>query len=380
MPNIVIIGTGLAGYNLAREIRKHDKSVALTMLTEDDGSFYSKPMLSNGLAKGKSADDLAMADVEKMRTDLNAKIIIHTSVSAIDAANKSIEFCGDKLDYDRLVLAVGARPFRVPIEGDASDAVLTINNLQDYKQFRDQLRDKKSVAIMGPGLVGCEFANDLIDAGYQVSVIGPDKAPLGRLLPAATGLALQHALQAKGVVWHLQTTAQQIDKAATGYKLTLANGETVQADAVISAIGLRADISLADKAGLTCERGIVVDRQLRSSDKNIYALGDCMQLDGLVLPFVLPLMQCARCLALTLTGKATEVSYPAMPVLVKTPAYPLVISPPAQDAQGEWVIEQTEKSSKALFQHHDQLLGFALGGEAVAEKQSLTKLLPPVLA
>ena len=379
MAGIVIIGTGLAGYNLAREIRKHDKSVKLTLVTEDDGAFYSKPMLSNGLAKDKSADELAMADVTKMRADLDANIITNTSISAIHTAKKQIEFDGDKLAYDRLVLAVGARPFVAPIEGDGKQDILTINSLRDYKIFRDKLSGKKSVAIIGPGLIGCEFANDLIEAGYQVAVIGPDEAPLGRLLPTVTGQALQAALQAKGVVWHLQTTAQRIDRNDDGYMLTLANDKTVQADMVISAIGLRADISLAKHSGLTCDRGIVVDRNLRTSDEHIHALGDCMQIEGLVLPFVLPLMQCARTLAATLTDKPTAVSYPAMPVVVKTPAYPLVISPPARDARGEWQITHTLEGSKALFKHGDQLLGFALGGEAVAEKQALTKLLPPVL-
>jgi len=380
MQNIVIIGTGLAGYNLAREIRKHDKTVKLAMLSEDDGTFYSKPMLSNALAKGKTPDELAMADVAKMRADLDADIIANTTVSAIDTDNKSIQFNNEKRQFDKLVLAVGARPFVAPIEGDAKADILTINNLQDYREFRTRLANKKSVAIIGPGLIGCEFANDLIEAGFAVSVIGPDQAPLGRLLPESTGLPLQQALQDKGVVWHLQTTAQRIDKIGGGYRLTLANGESVLADIVISAIGLRADMSLASETGLHCERGIVVDRHLMSSHKDIYALGDCAQVDGLVLPYILPIMQCARALAQTLTGTPTTVTYPPMPVVVKTPAYPLVISPPPAEASGAWQIEQTAEACTALFKHNDALLGFMLGGKAVTERQALTKLLPPILA
>ena len=236
------------------------------------------------------------------------------------------------------------------------------------------------MAIIGPGLIGCEFANDLIEAGFAVSVIGPDQAPLGRLLPASTGVALQDALHVKGVHWHLQTTAQRIEKTEKGYRLTLANGETVLADIVLSAIGLRADMSLASEAGLKCDRGIVVDRHLMTSHENIYALGDCAQVEGLVLPFILPIMQCARALAQTLTGSPTAVTYPPMPVVVKTPAYPIVISPPPVNAAGDWQIEQTAKACTAQFKHKDQLLGFMLGGEAVSERQALTKLLPPLLA
>ena len=379
MSHIIIIGTGLAGYNLAREIRKHDKTVELTLVTEDDGTFYSKPMLSNALAKGKAPDELAMADVAKMRKDLDADIIVNTTVSGIDPDNKYIQLPGDKLQFDKLVLAVGARPFVAPIEGDGKDDILTINNLQDYRQFCSRLANKKSVAIIGPGLIGCEFANDLIESGFAVNVIGPDQAPLGRLLPASTGVALQHALQDKGVIWHLQTTAQRIDKMEQGYRLTLANGDKVFADIVISAIGLRADMSLASEAGLQCERGIVVDRQLMTSHNDIYALGDCAQVEGLVLPFILPIMQCARALAQTLTGSPTAVTYPPMPVVVKTPAYPIVISPPPSQANGEWHIEQTTDGCTALYKQNDQVLGFMLGGEAVSERQALTKLLPPLL-
>jgi len=378
--NIVIIGTGLAGYNLAREIRKHDKDVALTLITQDDGAFYSKPMLSNALAKGKRADELAMADAQKMQHDLAATIHTNTHVEHIDTQNKTVIIDQQQsIAYDRLVLAVGATPIKLPINGNAGSDVMTVNNLDDYRLFRERIAGKKTVAIIGPGLIGCEFANDLIDAGYDVHVIGPDDTPLGRLLPKDTGLALQQALQDKGVHWHLQTTVQQLDHDSDGYAITLANNTTLHADRVLSAIGLRADVTLAQAAGLQCERGIVVNRQLQTSEADIYALGDCAQVDGWVLPFVLPLMQCVRALALTLTGTPTDVTYPAMPVVVKTPAYPLVVAPRPMNAEGEWQIEQTATGSKALFRSGDQMIGFALGGDAVSEKQQLGKLLPDLI-
>lgn len=378
--SVVIIGTGLAGYNLAREIRKHDKTIELTLITQDDGTFYSKPMLSNALAKGKSPAELAMADVQKMRMDLAATILTHTSVRRIDTANKTLVLDDTTLAYDKLVLALGATPIVAPVTGTAANEILTVNNLQDYHQFRRHLSGKKSVAIIGPGLIGCEFANDLIDAGYAVSVIGPDETPLGRLLPAETGLAVQQALQDKGVHWFLRTTLARIDKTGAAYTLTLQSGAVVNADLVLSAIGLRANTTLAAEAGLHCERGISVDRELTTSNSDIYALGDCAQVDGLLLPFILPLMQCVRALALTLSGTPTRVSYPAMPVLVKTPAYPLVVAPPAQADTGQWHIDKTATGSKALFKSGDALRGFALGGDAVNEKQALTKLLPALLS
>jgi rubredoxin-NAD+ reductase len=378
---IVIVGTGLAGYTLAREIRRRDTQLPLCLITKDDGAFYSKPMLSNALGKHKTADDLATASADKMRTELAAEILTHTRVKAIHVNAHKLELDnGKSLDYAKLVLAVGAQVIAPPLQGDAVDRVFSVNSLQDYRRFRQGIVGKQTVAIIGPGLIGCEFTNDLISAGYEVHVIGPDPWPLGRLLPAQAGAAVQTALQAIGVQWHLQRTVQQVNTAGEKILLTLDKQQQLEVDVVLSAIGLRADTSLAQSAGLHVNRGIVVDRRLQTSAANIHALGDCAEVEGLVLPFVMPLMQQARALAASLCTAPTELTYPAMPVLVKTTSYPVVVSPPPFDAQGAWEEQVLAGGVKALFKAGDQLLGFALTGSAVSEKQALTKLLPMVLA
>jgi len=380
MNHIVIIGTGLAGYNLARELRKKSEDIKLTLITHDDGAFYSKPMLSNGLAKQKQPADLPMGDADKMRADLNATILTHTTVSAIDREARSVTLdSGDTVSYDKLVIATGANPIRFPIDGNANDDVLVVNNLDDYAKFRAVLQENSHVAIIGPGLIGCEFANDLAQAGHAVTVIGPDIAPMSTLLPTEVGRVLENALSELGVKWCLELTTSSINKSQNGYELLLSDGQTVEADLVLSAIGLRSDTSLAEAAGLECQRGIVVDRYLQTSDDAIYALGDCAEVDGLVLPFVMPLMNGARALAATLCDEATKVNYPAMPVLVKTPAIATIVSPPARDAEGKWEFTKLDNGIKALFKDGEQLLGFALLGDAVSEKMALTKELPPVL-
>jgi len=378
--SIVIIGTGLAGYNLAREIRKRTQDIKLTLVTSDDGAFYSKPMLSNALAKQKQPADLPMGDADKMRSDLNATIVTDTVVTKIDSDSKCLSLeNGEQLTYDKLVLATGANPIRFPMEGDGADEVLVVNNLDDYAKFRERLEDNASVAIIGPGLIGCEFANDLVATGHKATVIGPDKAPMSTLLPTEAGQVLQQALSNIGVNWCLERTVSAVNKNQNGYELLLSDGQTVVADMVLSAIGLRPDISLAEGAGLDCQRGVVVNQQLQTSDENIYALGDCAEVEGLVLPFVMPLMNGARALAATLCGEPTKVTYPAMPVLVKTPAMTTIVSQPARDAKGDWEFTEMDNGIKALFREGDQLLGFVLLGDAAAEKQALTKQLNPVL-
>jgi rubredoxin---NAD+ reductase len=165
--------------------------------------------------------------------------------------------------------------------------------------------------------------------------------------------------------------------------LTLSDGSTLQADLVLSAIGLKPRVALATLAGAQVGRGVVVNRQLATSVPHVHALGDCAEVDGLVLPYVLPLMTQARALAATLAGNPTALSYPAMPVVVKTPAWPTVVCPPAVDAAGQWQVTETDEAVEARFvssANAEQLLGFALQGKAVAQRQTLAALVPTVLA
>ncbi|MBL1321425.1 MAG: FAD-dependent oxidoreductase [Methylophaga sp.] len=163
MDPIIIIGTGMAAYSLAREFRKIDKATPLTLISSDDGRSYPKPMLSNALSKGKMAEQVAMFDAASMAKTLNAEIIINSVVEQINPqAHSLIMADGSQHHYKKLVLAVGASPIITPIEGDASNDVLSINNLLDYTVFRARLVSAKHIALIGPGLIGCEFANDLI--------------------------------------------------------------------------------------------------------------------------------------------------------------------------------------------------------------------------
>ncbi len=375
MQPIVIIGTGLAGYTLAREFRKLDSTTPLVMITADDGGFYSKPMLSNALLRNKAPAQLVSADAEKMAAENNAVIKTRTRVEAIDTVAHTVTTGDETISYSRLVLAVGARPIRLPLEGDGADDVLTVNNLDDYAQFHALLQGTKRVAVIGPGLIGCEFANDLAGAGHKVSIIGPDPHPLGRLLPGEAGAAVRDALSSIGIQWHLGTVVSRVERNGGAYRLLLADGSEVNADVVLSAIGLQADTRLAQQAGLASNRGIVVDAQLRASVPDVHALGDCAEVNGMVLPFVLPLMEQARTLAAVLAGREAAVNYPPMPVAVKTPACPVVVLPPAPGCNGDWQVVVQEDGVQAEFRDGDQLRGFALTGAATAAKQALVKQL-----
>jgi len=381
MQPIVILGTGLAGYTVAREFRKLDTATPLVLVTRDDGSFYSKPVLSNALAQNKTPAQIALNSAADMTRQLTATIHTNLAVSAIDPAGKTVTTVGGPtLAYDKLVLAIGADPIRVPLAGDAADGVLSVNDLGDYARFRAALEGRRRIVLLGAGLIGCEFANDLRAAGYEVEVVDPAPQLLGRLLPPQGAAFLRTALETVGVHFHLGTTAQSVDRAGSGVRVTLANGRQVETDLVLSAIGLKARTALAQAAGLQINRAIVTDAGLKTSAADVYALGDCAEVAGFHMPFVMPIMQAGRALAKTLAGTPTAAQYPAMPVVVKTPACPTVVCPPPPGVDGHWREEAAGDGVRALF--HDgsgKLRGFALVGAATRDKQALTKEIPPLL-
>lgn len=386
---VVIIGSGLAGYNVAREVRKADAQVPLLVISRDHAGFYSKPMLSNALAGKKTAATLVMKTADKMAAELNAQVLAQTSVEQIDTATRTLRLSnGDTVVYRDLVLALGADPIRLPLEGNAADTVLSVNDLDDFAKFADALdtaangQPVQRVAILGGGLIGCEFANDLLARGISPTVLDLADRALGRLLPPQSSALLQSKLEANGAAFRFGVAAKSVDKATSsqGLVVTLSDGSQLETDLVLSAIGLKPRTSLAAQAGLTINRGVVVDQTLQTSAPHVYAVGDMAEVAGLNLPFVMPIMQQARALAATLAGTPTQVSYPAMPVVVKTPACPTVVCPPAMGTQGQWVVEPVEEGLVSKFvSETGALLGFALQGKATAQRQALAAQVPATL-
>lgn len=376
---IVIIGTGMSGYSLAREVRKLNKDVPLLLVTADDGHSYSKPMLSTGFTKAKTAEQLSMADPGKMAEQLSIEVRTYTTVTGIDTDQNIVRIGDEALKYSKLVIAWGANIVQLDIPGSGAGHVFSINDLADYRRFRDSLNGKKRVLIMGAGLIGCEFANDLRIGGYEVDVVAPSDTALTGLLPVEAGQSVAVGLENEGVRFHFGRVVEQVEALESGVSAILDDGTTIETDIVISAVGLKPRTVLAKNAGLMVNNGIVVNRKLEASAPDVFALGDCAEVDGQVLLYVLPLMACARALAKTLTGEPTEVSYGVMPVMTKTPACPAIVLPPRPGIEGEWSIVREGTHVKALFNDlNGSLQGFALTGDFTSEKQALAKLVPAI--
>jgi rubredoxin-NAD+ reductase len=308
-------------------------------------------MLSNAFAQGKRAEQLVTKTAAQMAQELSANIVARTRVNNIDAAAKTVDTTAGTFDYDKLVIAIGAQPIRLPIAGGAAHEVLSVNHVDHYAAFRTQIAkfeqgSSARVTILGAGLIGCEFADDLAGAGHRVTLVDPNSMPLAALAAPALSQGLHSALTEKGVALQLGTTAASVDRRGNALQVTLANGATFETDIVLSAVGLRPDLTLAQAANLTTGRGIVVDTAGQTSAVDVYALGDCAEYttDGgtRTLPYIAPLMTAARAIARTLTGQRTMIDLKAAPVIVKTPSYPLALVPPPQHAAatGYWEAEQ----------------------------------------
>ena len=389
MHPIVIIGSGMAGYTFAREFRKLNPEQELVMICADDAVNYAKPTLSNAIAGNKAPEQIALGDAAKMAAQLNMRIEADTWVKSIDSDKHelSLEKNGQPFtqSYAKLVVAVGANPIRLAIAGDGSEDIHVVNSLIDYRQFRDNLaqRKDKRVVILGAGLIGCEFANDLLHSDYDITVIDLAPQPLGRLLPYHVAAAFKTNLEQAGIKFALATTVEKITKVNNGsdYAVTLANGQTLVADIVLSAIGLQPNTALAQTANIQTSRGIITNTLLETSQADIYALGDCAEVNGTLLPFVMPIMQQARALAKTLSGQTTTVHYPAMPVAVKTPAAPLTVLPAPLNVEVTWETEEFDDGMLAkATDNTGTLRGFVLlGATAGKQRLTLTKLVPDLI-
>jgi rubredoxin---NAD+ reductase len=374
MKPLIILGSGLAGYTVAREFRKLDKTRLVLLITRDNGDFYSKPSLSNALAMRKDAASLVNSTAATMAGQLSLTLLPGAEVQRIDTRESAVETNFGRFEYGDLVLALGASPIRVPLTGTGVQRVISVNDLQDYARFRAQLREARRVLVIGAGLIGCEFANDLAQAGIEPVVVDPGAHALSALLPRVAGERLSAALADAGVVWKFGATVVSVDSEGRGLLATLSTGEKLTVDAALSAVGVRPNIGLAQEAGLRVGRGIKVDVYGRTSTSNVFAVGDCAEYEQGVLPFVMPMMTAARSIAATLAGTPTLIKFAPMPVAVKTPAHPVVAHVPKANIEAAWEVEVLEEGVRMLLRNTDGAMsGFIATGSFAAQRAALTR-------
>ncbi|KXO14068.1 Nitric oxide reductase FlRd-NAD(+) reductase [Moritella sp. JT01] len=376
---IVIIGSGFAAYQLVKSIRRLSKEQAIIVITAGSGDDYVKPELSHVFSKKLTAQDMVKQSGIDFAAEYNIILMKNTYVDEINRTEKTVSCHGIEIAYDNLVLATGAQSFVPFVDGDAAKEIITLNSLDEYQQSQEQLANAKSVLVVGAGLVGTEIAMDLAIAHYDVILSDRSDSLLPNLLPEFISSQLYQAMRRQGVQLQLGNELSKMTKTDAGIEVRFKSGHSAKVDCVVCAAGLKPNTTLASLVGLAVNCGIVVDKQLRTNDPHIFAIGDCAEIDGKHLAFLQPIILSANALAKTLTNAATNVIFPAMLVKVKTPLYPIQLSGNTTAADARWQVEFTTSGMTAkAFDRDEVLMGFVVTQANMPEAFKLLRLLPNV--
>lgn len=268
---IVIVGGGAAGFAAAEMLRRRDFRGGITLLSDDNAAPSDRPNLSKDYLAGSAPEDWIPLRPDAFYTEEKIDLRLETQVVAIDTAARNITTSkGERLAYDRLLLATGAEPVRLPIPGAEQPNVHVLRALSDSRAIIETAGDARCAVIIGASFIGLEAAAALRTRGLDVHVVAPEKRPMERILGPDMGDFIRALHEEHGVVFHLEDTVVAID----GNQVTLKSGSVLEAGLVVVGVGVRPRLALAEQAGLALDRGVLVNSYLETSTPGIYAAGD----------------------------------------------------------------------------------------------------------
>ncbi|MEW6446452.1 MAG: FAD-dependent oxidoreductase [Pseudomonadota bacterium] len=373
---VVIIGSGIAGWTVAERLRARDPACSITLITADDGCIYPKPALSMAIGQGRGADELVEQSGPDKAAELAVILQANTRVMGIKPADKRLLTSRGNVKYGELVLALGASQRRRAFEGDAADDILRVNDLASYRRMREKLSEgSRHVTLIGAGLIGVEFAEDLHAGGHYVTLLDLGEQLLGRLAPPPVASRLLEALKPHGIDFRPGVSLAALNRDGGGYRAGLTNGDALHTDLVISAMGLAPNIDLAKKAGLLVNRGIHANpADMRTSDPHIFAVGDCAEVEGRSYFYIEPIKRQAEAVAAAICGESAPFERKPTAIRVKTPSLALNLCPPDLTVAdlGSWKMEaESEMACRMGFLAHGKLAGYALSGAEAAHAPAL---------
>lgn len=273
---VVVVGAGLAGASAAKALRAHGFDGEVVLVGDEPEQPYERPPLSKAYLMGRSPREEVFVNPPSWYAEHGVDLRLGTAVTAIDRAGRRVHLAdGETLPFARLLLATGSAPRRLPVAGTDLDGVLTLRRLPDSDRLRDALADGGPLAVIGGGWIGLEVAAAARDAGVQVTVIEATDLPLQRVLGPEVARVFAGLHRSHGVDLRLGATVTAITGrrgAVTGVRL--GDGTLVPASAVLVAVGAAPSVALAATAGLAVGDGVLVDEHLRTSDPDVYAVGD----------------------------------------------------------------------------------------------------------
>jgi NADPH-dependent 2,4-dienoyl-CoA reductase/sulfur reductase-like enzyme/nitrite reductase/ring-hydroxylating ferredoxin subunit len=268
---VVIVGGGGAGFAAADMLRREGYDGSVTILSADDFAPCDRPNLSKDYLAGTASEDWIPLRSSDYYRDQRIDLILNSRVTLLDVPRKQVQVeNGKTYRFDRLLLATGADPVKLPIEGAHDSQVHYLRTYADSRAIVSKAASAKQVVIVGASFIALEVAASLRERGIAVRVVGRDRLPLERVLGPELGQFIRDLHEAHGVVFHLEDTVTRVD----GGKALLASGATLDADLIVLGVGVRPELALAEQAGLKVDRGVVVDEYLETSAPGIFAAGD----------------------------------------------------------------------------------------------------------
>ncbi|MEZ8274370.1 NADH:flavorubredoxin reductase NorW [Vibrio cyclitrophicus] len=364
MDNIVLVGAGFAALQTIKMIRKTDPNIAITIVTADAGIEYSKPNLSHVFSQAQTPQQLAINTAQQLAELHNVVIKTNVWVNEINTEQQFIVAGDDIIPYSKLVLATGAAPFIPAAEGLSAQATITLNSLEEFEKHKAQIDAAQRITVIGGGLIGVELAFDLQTAGKSITVIEPASYLLGSLVPPFISLELERELRKAGVTVETDAMVSHATYLADGVRLQTTSSRLIKTDVVIAATGLMPNTALAQQTGMAVNRGIIVDEAMRTNIKNVYAIGDCAEIQGRVMAYLQPAILAANVLAKQLTTGEGKLSLPHIMTKVKTPSYPIQLAGRDIQTAQSWETRFDPKGIVAKgFNEANQLVGFIVTGE-----------------
>ena len=268
---IVIVGGGAAGFAAAEKLRREQWQGSIVMLSDDDASPVDRPNLSKDYLAGSAPEDWIPLRPDNYYAESHIDLRLNAKVADIDVRARAVTLAGgDKVSYDRLLLATGAEPVRLAIPGAELPHVRTLRSLADCRAIIKLAATARRVVVVGASFIGLEAAAALRTRKIEVHVVAPEKRPMERILGAQMGDFVRALHEEHGVIFHLEDTASAIEE----NQVILKSGKTLSADLVVVGIGVRPRTQLAEKAGIALDRGVLVDAYLKTSVPEIFAAGD----------------------------------------------------------------------------------------------------------
>ena len=298
---LVLIGNGMAGVRTLEELFKHSNADGkgsdlydVTVIGSEPHPNYNRIMLSPVLASEKTIDDIILNSLDWYEEN-NIELITGDAVTEINRVKKVVVTdSGKEVPYDRLLVATGSTPFIIPVPGAEKEGVIGFRDIHDVHIMLEAARSYKKAVVIGGGLLGLEAANGLMKQGMEVTVVHLLDALMERQLDKPASDMLKLSLEEKGLNFMMEAQTAEItgDKRVAGVKF--ADGSEVEADLVVMAVGIRPNMSLAQEAGIYCERGVVVNDTMQTYDPKVYAVGECVQHRNECYGLVAPLFEQAK--------------------------------------------------------------------------------------